>query len=251
MGAVLAGLGLWGEKVPANLPPGTVARVNDVPILREDYERAVAALQADRRGALQPGDRAHVLDRLIEEELLVQRGLELGFVRYDRRVRADLTRAVIDSVVSEVEDAAPTEEELHAFFAANRSFFVQAGRLRARQVFVSGRGSRSGRDHASSCRRSLRASGSGARRSNRVRTSGPPALAVGARALPRADGDPRPGKPTRGRGERPDRLAQGLARRRAPRARRRIAAAVGCHPSARPDGVSPPSGGRCPAGVSR
>ena len=36
-----------------------------------------------------------VLDRMIDEELLGQRGLDLGLVRADRRVRADLVSAVI------------------------------------------------------------------------------------------------------------------------------------------------------------
>src|SRR5262245_15749646 len=68
--------------------PEGVASVNGTAIREEDYERALAAFASDRRSPVEAGDRRHVLDRLIDEELLVQRGLDLGFSRSDRRVRA-------------------------------------------------------------------------------------------------------------------------------------------------------------------
>jgi parvulin-like peptidyl-prolyl isomerase len=85
---------------------------------------------------LTDADRQRVLDRIVEEELLVQRGLALGLARYDRRVRADLTATVIDGVVSDTTESAPSEEEVASFYAANRDFFAGPGRVRVRQVFV-------------------------------------------------------------------------------------------------------------------
>jgi parvulin-like peptidyl-prolyl isomerase len=77
-----------------------------------------------------------VLERLIDEELLVQHAIELGMVRQDRRVRADLTSALISSVVSEREDRPPSDAELADFYQRNRDFFTQPGRIRLRQIFV-------------------------------------------------------------------------------------------------------------------
>jgi parvulin-like peptidyl-prolyl isomerase len=118
------------------LPPGAAASVNGTLIFAEDYERMLAALASERRSPLGPEDRRHVLDRLVDEELLVQRGLELDLPSLDRRVRADLTQAVIASVLAEVEEDVASPEELEAFYREQGEFFTRPGRLRVRQVFV-------------------------------------------------------------------------------------------------------------------
>src|SRR5262244_135331 len=99
-GAGVAAAGLLSASARNGaLPSGVVALVNREPIRTDDYLRTVQALANDKRDALTDDDRRRVLDRLIEEELLVQRGLALGLARQDRRVRSDLTSTVIDSVV--------------------------------------------------------------------------------------------------------------------------------------------------------
>ena len=135
-GAGLAAAGLTGPAHSSALPAGVVALVNGEPIRSEDYARMIQALASDKRDPLTAQDRQHVLERLIEEELLVQRGLALGLARQDRRVRADLTSTVIDGVVSDASEAEPSDDELSAFYAANRDFFAGPGRVRVRQVFI-------------------------------------------------------------------------------------------------------------------
>jgi parvulin-like peptidyl-prolyl isomerase len=133
--AAAAGLVRPGGDATA-LPDDAIAAVNGTALRRADYERAVEALASDRRGALDDADRRHVLDRLVDEELLVQRAFELGFARHDRRVRADLVAAVIESVTSEAEGRTPDAAELRAFFAANRDYFARPGRQHVEHVFV-------------------------------------------------------------------------------------------------------------------
>jgi parvulin-like peptidyl-prolyl isomerase len=136
-GIAVAATGLLGPglRVSSALPAGTVARINGQVIRDEDYERVVAGLANDRRDGIDDAQRRLVLDRLIDEELLIQRGLELGFARQDRKVRADLTAAVIASVVTEHEDLQPSDAQLQAFYDAHRDFFTQPGRLRLQQIF--------------------------------------------------------------------------------------------------------------------
>lgn len=137
VGIGLAALDLVGaRRDAAQLPDDAVALIDDVPILRADYERALAALAADRRTPLDAGDRRRVLDRLVDEELLVQRGLELGLARHDRRVRADIVTSVVESVVSEAATREPTTAEVEAFFAEHGDLFQRAGRVRVRQILV-------------------------------------------------------------------------------------------------------------------
>jgi hypothetical protein len=137
-----AGLGLAATGLlssappdPEALPEGAVARVNEVLIPGEDFERLVAGLESDSKGPIDEADRRHVLDRMIDEELLVQRALDLGLARLDRRVRADLTSALIASIVADSEDREPSADELLDFYEENRDFFRLPGRLRVRQIF--------------------------------------------------------------------------------------------------------------------
>jgi parvulin-like peptidyl-prolyl isomerase len=135
-GVVLAAYGLLTGAAPgAALPDHGVARVNGTLIFSDAFERLVAGLESDTREVAPPETRRRVLDRMIEEELLVQRGLELGLAESDRRVRADITAAMIRSVVVAAEDEPPVEAELRAFYGEERSFFTQPGRLRVRQIF--------------------------------------------------------------------------------------------------------------------
>jgi parvulin-like peptidyl-prolyl isomerase len=135
-GVTLAAWGLLGTDASnAALPRGVVASVNGKLIQAEDWARLVEGLESDTREPAGPELRRRVLDRMIDEELLVQRGVELGLVESDRRVRADLTQAMIQSIVVEVEDAEPDDGELRRFYAEQAAFFTQPGRVRAEQVF--------------------------------------------------------------------------------------------------------------------
>jgi peptidylprolyl isomerase len=136
-GVAAAAASLLGPAGAApSLPDDAVARVNGSIIRSEEYERLLAALEADRRTPLGDEDRRRVLDRLIEEELLVQHALALGLARSDRRVRADLVSAVLGSLAAAGDAYAPGEDEIRAFYAENSDFFAGPGRLHVRQVFV-------------------------------------------------------------------------------------------------------------------
>jgi parvulin-like peptidyl-prolyl isomerase len=138
LGLVVAAGGLLasGRTAAPARPADTVARVNGVAIRTADYRRALDAVAADRRVPPDAALRRHVLDRLIDEELLVQRGLELGLPRMDPRVRRDLAAAVIDAATAADASGEPTAAELAAFYESNRGFFARAGRVHVRQVFV-------------------------------------------------------------------------------------------------------------------
>ena len=135
MGVLAAAYGLIVSGGADALQPGIAATVNGIAIDQEGYERLVAGLDADTREPVTPELRRRVLDRMIDEELLVQRGLELGLAESDRRVRADITTAMIRSVVLEAEDDPPSEADLTTFYSEESGFFTQPGRIRVGQVF--------------------------------------------------------------------------------------------------------------------
>jgi len=122
------------------LPDGAVARVNDASIRREAYERLVAALDADRRSPITEEDRRHVLDRLIEEELLVQHAVDLGLLHTDRRARADLVSAVLGSITASADLYEPDPDAVQEFYAENRDYFALPGRIWVRELVFRGSG---------------------------------------------------------------------------------------------------------------
>ena len=103
------------------LPPGVAAWVDGRPIRSEDYARAVEMLAGDRREPLSPQERARVLERLIDEELLVESALARGFLASERSVRDAVTLAMVDSVGADSASRAATPEELRASFDAVRA----------------------------------------------------------------------------------------------------------------------------------
>jgi len=137
LGLLTATAGLMREGPPgAGLPDHAVATINGEVLRLEEYQRAVQALASDRREPLGEEEKRHVLDRLLEEELLVQRGLELGLAKHDRRIRGDIVSAVIQSVVAQADAEEPSESEVETFFAENQDYFTRTGRLYVRSVLV-------------------------------------------------------------------------------------------------------------------
>ncbi len=113
-----------------------MAAVNDTPISRDAFLRLVAGYESDTQGAASAEVRRRILDRMIDEELLVQRGVALGLVESDRQIRSDIVQAMIRSAVVESEEAEPSAAELETFYRAESGFFTTPGRVRIAQLFV-------------------------------------------------------------------------------------------------------------------
>jgi len=86
------------------LGPDVVAVVGVVPIGADELERAVDAVADDRRGAMTGADRARVLERLVDEELLVQAAVDAGLPENDGVVRRALTEAMMAAIEAQADD---------------------------------------------------------------------------------------------------------------------------------------------------
>jgi len=138
-------LGLLGVLVSVITPSwdgagdsGVVAVVNDTAITRAKYLSYLEALAADKKDPIGTEDSQYVLQRIIEEELLVQRGVEVGLLESDKRTRAALVNGMISMTTTAAEAKAPSERELAEFFQENIDYFTPTARLRARQLIVKG-----------------------------------------------------------------------------------------------------------------
>lgn len=135
-GLVLAVAGMVspGPRFDTDLPPGAAVVVEGAIIERDAYERAVGLLAADSKNAIGEEERTHVLNRMIEEELLVQRARELGVDQHDRRVRSLLVSSMIDSIVADAQPEEPGPDDVAAFFDENGGYFARTGRLHVRPL---------------------------------------------------------------------------------------------------------------------
>jgi parvulin-like peptidyl-prolyl isomerase len=128
---------LWGALgQPGAGRPGrdAIAIVDGASITRADYERALGALAADKRSPLTTSDARRALDRLIDEELLVRRGLDLGLGTRDIAVRKALVDAMVQFAMAEAAGREPTDAELRRFYAERPELIRAAPQLRVRVV---------------------------------------------------------------------------------------------------------------------
>ena len=123
----MAAVGMLGRPTDAiPLPESAVARINDRVINAEEYRGAVKRIEEATGGALNPADRSRVLQQLVEEELLVQRGVELGMATTEATVRAAIVQSLVASVTAEADAADPSDSDLERFLADNADRYTYA-----------------------------------------------------------------------------------------------------------------------------
>jgi hypothetical protein len=98
------------------LPSDVVADVNGSSIRLVDYSRTLDAVASDKRTSVDDTDRRFILRRLIEEELLVQEGLNQGLLNTDQRVRQLVVDTMQDSIVANLELVEPTRADIEAVY---------------------------------------------------------------------------------------------------------------------------------------
>lgn len=118
------------------LPPGgpVIARVDGVDILRADYDLAVEALTLDKRNPLTSEDRARALNRLIDEALLVQRGLDMGLGETDPAARKAIVQAMLQFATQAAAARMPQPGELDAFAKARPELLRDQDSIRVRAI---------------------------------------------------------------------------------------------------------------------
>lgn len=123
-GLLAAGYGILRQDTSVvALAENSIARVNEVNISRDRYERALERLSNDGFDAGSQASRAMVIGNLVEDELLLQRGLELGMAQSDVTVRAAIINSLIASITAEADAANPPDEELARHLADNAERF--------------------------------------------------------------------------------------------------------------------------------
>lgn len=123
--------------VESTLPKDAVARVNGSIVYQSDFQKALSDLRVGMNVDADTAIRRHVLERLIEEELLVQQAIELGLMRKNRRVRNLLVQSLMDSVMAVASSEQPSGRELRRFYQRHEEYFARQGRVRVQRRFIS------------------------------------------------------------------------------------------------------------------
>lgn len=137
-GIALAAFGIARSgRAPTPDTGDAVALVNGQPISRESFARFAAVVASERRQTeLDSATRRHLLERMIDEELLFQRGVALGLARHEPTARRAIVAAMVASVGADGEVVEPDEAELRRFYEENRERFTRPGRLELEVAFV-------------------------------------------------------------------------------------------------------------------
>jgi len=79
---------------------GWVAKVDGVEISRAKYLLQIESLRIDKRNPLNKKDRDYVLERMIEEQLLIQRAKDLGMFTSNNMIRGTVVQQMINFIIS-------------------------------------------------------------------------------------------------------------------------------------------------------
>ena len=135
-------LAVAGALVPSTRDfSGTVAaRVNGKAITLPDVEFALGRLSGDGQKTVTSKERSAALQWLIDQELLIQRGVEIGLLDSDLTVRKAIAGATIDTVVASVLAKEPTEGDLRAFYISHTAVFTVPTQVHVQHISCGGNG---------------------------------------------------------------------------------------------------------------
>ncbi|HEV7441990.1 MAG TPA: hypothetical protein VGO18_05305, partial [Steroidobacteraceae bacterium] len=130
-GLVLAGYALFTAPgtTTGKVPQGAIALVNHRQILLSDYRGQLQNLYGVSLEKAALAQRKAVLESMISEELLVQRGLEIDLPATDPSVREALVAGVELTSAADIDARKPAEGELRAWFTAHRDKYTSNGSM--------------------------------------------------------------------------------------------------------------------------
>ncbi|MFN9356089.1 MAG: peptidylprolyl isomerase [Alphaproteobacteria bacterium] len=142
-----AGLGLAGAMWSALGVGSAVERYGDAiavvdgtPIARSVFDSAIEGLASAKRTPLTEAEKREALERIIDEELLLQRALELGLGESDPQSRKALVNAMLQFSIADASRRTPSEAQLKAFYAERPRLIAPQPLLSVRGVSFSAQG---------------------------------------------------------------------------------------------------------------
>ena len=101
----------------------SIARVGEKEISRKRFEEIIKVLDDQSNPELTLEKKNLILERLIDEELLIQRAIELDLVRNDSLVKGNVIQTMFQYIINSNELAEPSEAELREYFSKEKNYF--------------------------------------------------------------------------------------------------------------------------------
>jgi hypothetical protein len=112
-----------------NYPPDTLVIVNGYPITQSTLRNTEKTIQPNSSDPMNPDDRELLLQRLIDDELMLQHAEDLDILTTDPGIRKLLVRSSIESIVKDSRSIPISDEQLRNFYEDHKSVFQRPSRI--------------------------------------------------------------------------------------------------------------------------
>ena len=129
IGLILVLLGSNTRFHLTNYPPDTLVTVNGYPITQSALRNAEKRIQSNSSDPMNPDDRELLLQRLIDDELMLQHAEDLDILTTDPGIRKLLVRSSIDSIIEDSRSIPISDEQLRTFYEDHKSVFQRPSRI--------------------------------------------------------------------------------------------------------------------------
>ena len=109
-----------------------IARVGEKEISRQRFEEIIKVLDDQSNSELTLEKKNLIRERLIDEELLIQRAIELDLIRNDSLVKGNVIQIMFQYIINSSELAEPSETELRDYFNKEKNYFSSGKRYKLR-----------------------------------------------------------------------------------------------------------------------
>ena len=107
-----------------------IARVGEKEISRQRFEEIIQVLDDQSNSELTLEKKNLIRERLIDEELLIQRAIELDLVRNDSLVKGNVIQTMFQYIINSNELVEPSEAELREYFSKEKNYFSSGRRYK-------------------------------------------------------------------------------------------------------------------------
>ncbi len=107
-----------------------IARVGEKEISRQRFEEIIKVLDDQSNSELTLEKKNLIREKLIDEELLIQRAIELDLVRNDSLVKGNVIQTMFQYIINSNELVEPSEAELREYFSKEKNYFSSGRRYK-------------------------------------------------------------------------------------------------------------------------
>lgn len=107
-----------------------VARVGEKEISMQRFEEIIKVLDDQSNSELTLEKKIMIRERLIDEELLIQRAIELDLIRNDSLIKGNIIQTMFQHIINSNEAIEPSEKQLKDYFRKEKDYFSSGKRFK-------------------------------------------------------------------------------------------------------------------------